>query len=292
MEKTVSVTLTHPFEMSKFEITQKQWQALGFPLQHRAPVCDDCPITFLNTHEAMAWCNALSRSEGLEECYDLSSCTGDLGAGCPDGDFYELGCLYIQNSDPASAIDGLYTCSSPVRRYDSMYDCTGYRLPTGPEWEYAAKAGNMTNTYNGDITVGSTSCIEEPILNDIAWYCFNTGAGDTDVHPDKLREVGLKQPNPWGLYDMLGNAGEWTDYVGTGFSLEDNEGKVGPLVDPMGAAESQGGRGDVRGGWFYTYPCTTRAASQFDDSKDTRGSAFGFRPVRTLPASAMDGGVK
>jgi len=292
MEKQVPVTLTHPFLMSKYEITQKQWLDLGFKLPHRAPNCPDCPITFLNMFEAMAWCNALSRFEGLEECYDLSSCTGDIGAGCPDGDFYELGCIFVQ--EVGGDIDGLYACPNAVRRYALMYDCTGYRLPTGPEWEYAAKAGTTTNTYNGDITDShSGNCGDEPILNDIAWYCSNTGAGDTDAHPEQLREVGLKEPNTWGLYDMLGNAGEWVDYVSTGYPLDVNDGHSGTtlLVDPMGTTEDDDTRRDLRGGWFYRAPCMTRASSQFDAWGEFRRAGSSFRPVRTLPAT-VDGGVK
>jgi formylglycine-generating enzyme required for sulfatase activity len=174
-----------------------------------------------------------------------------------------------------------------------MYDCNGYRLPTGPEWEYAAKAGTTTNTYNGDMTDDhELNCEDEPILNDIAWYCFNTGAGGSDWHPDQIREVGLKQPNPWGLYDMLGNAGEWTDYVGTGFSLQSNEGSAEEvLIDPMGADETEDGRGDVRGGSVHSQPCYVRPARQFDETRKGRLSVFGFRPVRTLPATAPDGGT-
>jgi formylglycine-generating enzyme len=291
-ENEVPITLTHPFLISKYEITQKQWLDLGFKLPHRAPDCPNCPIDFLNMFEAMVWCNALSRFEGREECYDLSSCSGDIGGGCPDGDFYELNCIFVQ--DVGTPIDGLYDCASPVRKHASMYDCTGYRLPTGPEWEYAAKAGTTTNTYNGDITdAHGTDCGDEPILNDIAWYCGNTGAGDTDAHPDQLREIGLKQPNPWGLYDMLGNAGEWADYVATGYPLDDNEGKPGQaLVDPMGMTEDYSTSRDLRGGWFWRAPCTTRAAAQFDAFARERIAGSGFRPVRTLPATSSDGGVK
>lgn len=71
---------------------------------------------------------------------------------------------------------------------------TGFRLPTEAEWEYACKAGTTGIRYT-DIEV-------------CAWY-KNNSKGST--HP-----VGLKEANPWGLYDMLGNVWEWcTDLYDT-----------------------------------------------------------------------------
>ena len=64
----------------------------------------------------------------------------------------------------------------------------GFRLPTDAEWEYACRA------ETGDVRYGP--------LEDIAWYAGNTFKEGT-------REVALKQPNSWGLHDMLGNVWEW-----------------------------------------------------------------------------------
>lgn len=67
------------------------------------------------------------------------------------------------------------------------HEADGYRLPTDAEWQLACRAGTTGPRYAE--------------LDDIGWYADNSGGR---AHP-----VGQKQPNAWGLFDMLGGVWEW-----------------------------------------------------------------------------------
>ena len=130
-------------------------------------------------------------------------------------------------------------------------DCEGYRLPTEAEWEYAARAETSTPRYGE--------------LDQIAWY-----QGNSEGSPKPVRE---KEPNAWGLYDMLGNVFEWTgDLFG--------EYQNGAVTDPMGS--EMGTSRVIRGGsWFHSAQ-TCRAAYRLGYPPSSTGNSIGFRPARTV----------
>lgn len=200
------VTLTIPFAMMAHEMTQGEFQALmGYNPSSFTACGPTCPVERVNWHEALAAANAMSRRDGLPECFD---CTGIA----PD-----------------------FSCDLKAR-YSRPQDCGGYRLPTEAEWEYAARAGTTTAFYNGPITVPDSCDPLDEGLDRIGWYCRNA---EGTTHP-----VGLKEPNAWGLFDMSGNVWEWV-WDGYGLSKDDNKTVRGGSVNWNGSSCRSAMRGHV-----------------------------------------------
>jgi formylglycine-generating enzyme required for sulfatase activity len=101
-------------------------------------------------------------------------------------------------------------------------------------------------------------------MDAIAWTGKNAGG---TTHP-----VGQKQPNAWGLYDMIGNVCQWTmDWWGAYSG--------GGQIDPEGPGAS-GGR-TVRGGsWLHGEPVWFRASSRYGQGTNNfRWNNLGLRCV-------------
>jgi formylglycine-generating enzyme required for sulfatase activity len=133
-----------------------------------------------------------------------------------------------------------------------------YRLPTEAEWEYACRAGTTTRFYFGD---------DASQLGDYAWYSANS---QNTTHP-----VGQKkQPNAWGLYDMIGNVWEWCEddwhdnYIGA------------PRDGSAWIKNGNDNRSLLRGGSWGDYPNYCRSAYSYDNNRrDFRDFDYGFRVV-------------
>jgi formylglycine-generating enzyme required for sulfatase activity len=136
-----------------------------------------------------------------------------------------------------------------------------YRLPTEAEWEYAARAGTETLYHFGS---------DRERLGDYAWYLGNSEGA--------THEVGGKEPNDFGLYDMLGNVWE---YASDWYDLYR---EFGPQSDPAGPGV--GLFRVVRGGSWEDGPVRLRSASRYFKGADAASDFVGFRvamDVATLP---------
>lgn len=152
-----------------------------------------------------------------------------------------------------------------------LSDKTGkrYRLPTEAEWEYCARAGT-SGPYFFDADPSRLTSkrlwnrlfgIEDGVINRYVFYDRNSRG--------QVQNPYTSEPNPWGLYDMLGNVKEFClDYYAPDAYYRAYKGSVlstAPVVDPAGPLT--GREHVVRGGSFLSDPvdCRVAARSRTDD---------------------------
>ena len=224
------VTISQPFYLGRYEVTQKQWeQVMGTTVQQQR--------------------------DKANPNFNLSN----VGPNQP---------MYFVSWEEAQEL---------IRKLNERNDGFVYRLPMEAEWEYACRAGT-----NGDYAGN---------LNTLGWYGDNSGREQRNSLAEWVKsernsqkyydqflkpngngthEVGMKAPNPWGVYDMHGNVYEWCeDWYGDYAS--------GNQTDPTGAANGQY-RVRRGGSWSYVGRIC-RAAYRSRNAPGVRSDSIGFRVV-------------
>ncbi len=209
------VTLTTDFWMAESEVTQRQYRNLMGSSPSNFKG-DELPVESVSWFDAVAYCNALSVKEKLPQCYQISGTT----VGWTDG-----------------------------------VKCTGYRLPTEAEWEYAARSP-ATTVYAGSDSVDG-----------VAWYSTNSGS--------TTHAVKTKAANGRGLYDLSGNVWEWVwDWYQSNYETL-------PSTDPIGPSTSASRV--IRCGSWNEAATRARVARRNDNAPAIRYDSLGFRFVRSNP---------
>ena len=212
------VTLTSNFGMAESEVTQRQYRNLMGSSPSNFKG-DDLPVEQVSWFDAVAYCNALSVKEKLPPCYQINGTT----VGWADG----------------------------VR-------CSGYRLPTEAEWEYAARSP-ATTVYAGSDSVDG-----------VAWYSSNSGS--------TTHAVKTKTANGRGLYDLSGNVWEWAwDWYQSNYEALPATDPVGPTTMPSPSYQV------LRGGAWDIAASGARVAQRFYSVPTGRYHGMGFRIVRSYP---------
>jgi formylglycine-generating enzyme required for sulfatase activity len=128
-----------------------------------------------------------------------------------------------------------------------------FRLPTEAQWEYAARGGKKSKGYKysgGDY------------IGEVAWYDSNSG--------EKTHEVGMKDKNELGIYDMSGNVWEWCqDWFDANYYSNS------PSTNPKGPGSGSGRV--LRGGSWYLNAQYCRVSFRNCLTPDYRDLNYGFR---------------
>ncbi len=255
-----------PFQLSSTEISQAQFLSVmgyNFSRSRGLPEASSLPMEMVSWPEAVFFCNQLSLLSGYSPAYyedaTLTTVYHDYQAGKDwhRGEDEELRLFYMSTD---IAYGNFRNRELPF--LDKLAD--GYRLPTEAEWERAASGSEASDSF--------------------AWLRDNAEG--------RSRAVGSKEPNAFGLYDMLGNVWEWCwDGYGAYSSAAQ--------VNPTGAQRFS--RRVMRGGSWVFPASDIRISSRFSSGPFTRMSDLGFRVAkpqrgdveanRAMLALARNGGV-
>jgi formylglycine-generating enzyme required for sulfatase activity len=139
-----------------------------------------------------------------------------------------------------------------------------FTLPTEEQWEWACRAGTDTPSWFGDsgADFAPFANLADKTIRDLAYKGWRPKAPDIAARDDRFddghlvtADAGSLRPNTWGLYDMHGNAAEWT------------------------ASAYGGTRRAVRGGSWFDLPSRARSAARWGYEPWQKVFNVGFRVV-------------
>ncbi|MCK6684829.1 MAG: SUMF1/EgtB/PvdO family nonheme iron enzyme [Thermoanaerobaculia bacterium] len=164
--------------------------------------------------------------------------------------------------------------TSFIGKMNRLLGTARFRLPTEAEWERAARGGTQT-AFSFPVPAGwDLSCGSIPEAEAYMWWCGNSHTN---------QPVGMKQPNPYGLYDVHGNVWEWVaDYFSWTYPSDPQVDPVGPLTGANHGIRSGGGVAPYGEARFCR--SATRAVDEGGDD------SIGFRLASSVSPGEADPG--
>ena len=161
--------------------------------------------------------------------------------------------------------DGAYAypaAPAPVSWLGQLSNHAGiaFDLPSECEWEYACRAGNYGAKWGDGTAIKNTDVDEN--LDKIGFYTSNSGR--------VINQVGLLEPNSWGIYDMHGNVWEWC--------LDFFQGNISSLNGSVNTTTNGTARTERGGTFLHTAP-SCYPGYRTSDQANTRYPRVGFRVV-------------
>ena len=210
------VQLTQTYQIMTHEVTQGLYQSItGTNPSYYQECGHNCPVEQTTWFDAIRFANALSQKMGLSQCYTIDQ--------------------------------------EEVKWNETA--CTGWRLPTEAEWEYAAR-GNEQYIYSGSNKIDEVT---------------DTGSKKQDyvTHP-----VCQHQKNGFGLCDMSGNVFEWVWDTYTNYNAS-------PQTDPV-VFHKENPAHVRRGGAWCDFAKYCRVSIRYGSYASFRYKYQGFRLVRSV----------
>ena len=143
-----------------------------------------------------------------------------------------------------------------IKKLNHILKTEKFSLPSESEWEYACRSGTKTSLSNGELA--NIGCDLDRNLNKIGWYCGNSKG--------TVQQIGKKNPNLWGIYDMHGNVSEWCNN-----SYTENE--------HLDLKKINLSKKTIRGGNWHSPAEFCRSAKRFFEEHDYRSKYVGFRLI-------------
>ncbi|MCK9333832.1 MAG: formylglycine-generating enzyme family protein [Candidatus Cloacimonetes bacterium] len=226
------------FYIDRYEVTQNEFHAVMGTNPSNFPGNPNRPVEMVSWFDAIEYCNRRSLQEKIPPCYSYGS----------------------YGTNPDNWPSGWKLDDQNQTLINCDWNAHGYRLLAEVEYMYVSFdcQRKPANIYCGG-----------PDIDSVAWYLGNSDINDGNGV--RTHDVGLKNPNLMGAYDMSGNVWEWVwDVFG-----------AAPIQPPNAPPASGSNKRAFRGGSFSVDHQSCCATSRFPRNPSDNLNNVGFRVSRS-----------